>query len=521
MNHVFKEKIRIWTSENKSAATAVKLMAILVFSFVFMLLFSLWTSPFYKNWYGCDAAFFTMAGRGIVEKGWVPYKDFFDLKGPYFFFLQALSQFICKGRTGAYITQSFALFFSIVLMSKCAKLFISSKKSAFIVLIYLLFFISTLWGGNTLEEYALPLNLLSIYLVLKDLKKADFNGEIGATASLITGISFGIILFAKVTVASPIVGLVLAVVIFFIRNKRYQSAVIFLLYAFLGVLLAMTPVFIYFYLHSALSEMLYSVFIFAFKRSTDFGTPFNIRWELKISGCYFAIIFVLCQLKIKKSSVKSANKAELSSKAPNRLCRQFMLTLVFFAAFVTAITLHFGDPFIYYFTTVYPILMLTFITMFLIYDPFILFRKWRLDIPAIAFLITLCYFSSHVATQLNTVIFGRDNTYYQEYVDAAGEMASLIPSGERDSVYSLNMDMQWFECNNLLPCYSYTINLQFFVALDNRIEQNILDKIKNDPPKWIVCGDDIVSYIPSIGNEILSNYTNIYSNQYGSLYLLD
>lgn len=267
-----------------------------------------------------------------------------------------------------------------------------------------------------------------------------------------------------------------------------------------------------------LTDMLYAVFIFAFKRSIDFGTKFNIRWELKISGCYFALIFVLCQIKRPFIKKKDANSiTPYDSKCETR---HFMLTALFFMALITAITLHLGDPFIYYFTTVYPILMLTFIVMFLIYDPFILFRKWRLDVPMIAFCIFMCYFASHTATQLNTVLFDRDNTYYQTYVDQANEMASLIPENEKNNVYSINMDMQWFECNKILPCYSYTINLQFFVALDRRIEENIIDKLNNDPPKWIVVGGDLDSYLPNINDVVMSKYSEIYRNSYGSLYLL-
>ena len=501
--NLLREKIIQFDTNYKTLAKAIRLMALFVFSARFLLIFSLWTSPFYKNWYGCDASFFTMAGRGIARAGWVPYRDFFDLKGPYFFFIEALSQTVVTGRTGAFILQIFALFFAILFMIKTCRLFVSTKKTTFIVALILTFYASTLWGGNTLEEFMLPLLFLSMYLILRDLSKDE---SIRSSSALITGICFGIMVFAKITVAAPIAGIVLAVIICWIKDRRFPELLIFLLYSFLGILIAATPIFIYFYYHGMLSEMLYAVFIFAFKRGTDFGTKFNIRWELKISGCYFAIIFALCQLKNKR--IKSA-------------LDNFMLTAIICTGILTAFVFHFGDPFIYYFTTAYPILMLTFVCMFILYDPFVLFRSWRLDVPVIAFFIVLVYFGGHVANQLNTVLFDRGNSYYQEYVDYANEMASLIPDCDKDDVYSLNMDMQWFECNQILPCYSYTINLQFFVALDQRIEDNIINKLKNDPPKWIVCGGDISSYLPNIADVIFSEYTNVYENPYGALYLLD
>ena len=211
-----KSQIKEHIFNNKTAHSAIKYMAVFLVSFLFLLVFSLWTSPFYKNWYGCDASFFTMAGRAILN-GYVPYRDFFDLKGPYFFFIEALGQLIVKGRTGAFVMQVLALFATLIIMIKTCRLFLSCKKTAVIVSLFLFFHAATLWGGNTLEEFMLPLNLLAIYLTVKDIKG---NARIRPLTAMITGGCFGVILFAKVTVAAPIIGLVIAIIIYFIRSKR-------------------------------------------------------------------------------------------------------------------------------------------------------------------------------------------------------------------------------------------------------------------------------------------------------------
>ena len=129
----------------------------------FMLAFSLWTSPINKNWYGCDASFFTLVGRGMLA-GKVPYRDFYDLKGPYFFFIEALGQLISRGHVGIYALQTVALFSSLVLIYKFARLYIPHKKALGVIVFFLLAYISLLWGGNCLEEFPLPLNLLAVYL---------------------------------------------------------------------------------------------------------------------------------------------------------------------------------------------------------------------------------------------------------------------------------------------------------------------------------------------------------------------
>lgn len=522
----------------KKGIFLVKIILVMALSYVFLWFFSFWTTPRLKDWYGCDSAFFTMAGRGITN-GWIPYKDFFDLKGPYFFFWEALTQLFIGGRTGAFIFQGITLSLSIVLIIKISKLFISNKKTAFVVFLFLAGHISTLWGGNTLEEYALPLNLLCIYLVCKDYFSNNSCFKTRKLTAFIIGISFGIILFAKVTVASPIAGIVLAAIVINIKSKKYKDLLIFLTFSFLGVLVSSVPVVIYFWINNCILEMLYSVFIFAFKRSIDNGTRFNLRWELKISGVYFAALFALFQL-VDVSPVVNKVKSLLnrkgdsdSNKLINRLIdndiavcnidksHTSLYILLLCISITTAICFHFGEPFIYYFTTSYPAVLFAIILMLNKFDPFTLFKSARLDVPVLALLLSICYFASWSADSINTVIYDSDTTYHSEYLNNALDIGALIPQCDRNSVYSFNLDMQWFEINNILPCHKYQINLQFFCDLDNRIEEEIISYLETTPPKWIVVGGDLSSYLPDINDVVESKYTNVYENDLAALYLLN
>lgn len=494
---------------NKILIYIIKMLLILFVAFAFMSVFSFWTTPFYKDWYGCDASFFTLAGRAIL-KGYVPYRDFFDLKGPYFFFFEALGQLICKGRTGAFILQVFALFASILLLIKISKLFISNKKTAVIVCLFLFFHASTLWGGNTLEEFCLPLSFLCLYLVCLDYINNSHQLIISNRTALIIGISFGVISFSKITVSAPIVGIVLTIFYIYLRDKQYKKFALFSIYSILGILLAVAPVFIYFGINNAISDMIYSVFIFAFKRSVDFRTRFNLKWELKISGCYFAIIFALCHLILAK---RNDDKIKYQ--------RQYdLIVLTLLMSVVTAICLHLGEPYIYYFTSAYPCMLFAIILIFTIYDPLTLLDCMRLDIPMIAFIIPLCYFASCSGDSISTVIYDLDNTYYAVYKKDSEDIAAIIPECDRDSVYSFNIDMQWYEINDLLPCYKYPINLEYFMALDENIESETLNYIKETPPKWLVVGDDLLSFNAHIYYAVNARYDEVYSNSVGKLYLL-
>ncbi|MBQ1738745.1 MAG: hypothetical protein II108_00735, partial [Clostridiales bacterium] len=76
----------------------------LLIATAFAAIYSTSTTPLMKDNWGCDSAFFILVGQGMT-KGLLPYRDFFDMKGPFLFFLEYIGQMISYGRTGAFIIQ--------------------------------------------------------------------------------------------------------------------------------------------------------------------------------------------------------------------------------------------------------------------------------------------------------------------------------------------------------------------------------------------------------------------------------
>ena len=74
-----------------------------VLGFFFLFLFSYSTSPLYAISWGHDSAVFQSIGKGW-SKGYIPYLDSFDHKGPLLFALNALG-YIIGGKNGLFILQ--------------------------------------------------------------------------------------------------------------------------------------------------------------------------------------------------------------------------------------------------------------------------------------------------------------------------------------------------------------------------------------------------------------------------------
>lgn len=479
--------------------TLMEYIGLFIASTTHLFLFSLWTSPFYKLWYGCDASFFTLVGRGIIE-GKVPYRDFFDLKGPYFFFVEALGQLMAHDRLGAFLIQIPFAFASLVLIYEICLLFISKKKAIFILIVYLWGNITTLWGGNTLEEFALPLSLACLYIVLRKIEKekASFD-DISPLTMGILGLCLGVDILSKISVGAPVLGIIAAILYHNITSKNIKRLLLNILYIVLGTALAALPMIIYFGANSALSDMFYCVFKLGFSRGTNYYESFNLTWELKLSGCVFAFIFAILTRK--------------------RMKREISVILMAMSA-ATWLLLHLGTPFYYYFTTVYPALCLALIMFLKVYEPLILFENLGQAVCMALFFIYLCYYVPSGLDTVRTVLYERDSSSESEYVENSKAIGALIPECDRDSVFSFMIDMQMFEINDITPCCRYVVNLPFFIELSPEALPNILDMLDHKPPKWLIIGDDFEANLPEIYNVVIEKYDCIYDNNDGQLYLL-
>lgn len=467
-----------------------------VISVIFITVFSLWTSPFYRNWYGCDASFFTLVGRGITQ-GKIMYRDFYDLKGPYFFFLQALGQLLIKGRMGAFWMQCLSLYASVILIYNTSLLYVNKAKSSFILFVFFLGHIATLWGGNTLEEYYLPLSLLCLFLVCRNLKDDSLNSS--KHLPFLLGIVLGVMFFSKISIAGTVLGIIAALIFLKLSRRQYAELLIFTLYVILGILFASVPVIVYYATRESLFDMLNCVFITGFKRAGDYAEMFNVTWELKCSGAVLSFVFAVTH--------------------KNRIGRDLSTILMAISA-ATYLLLHLGTPFYYYFASVYPCLILALALMLKTYDPLIIFESGKQALCLVIFSVYIIYYVTASLATVKTVLYNRNEASYQTYYDDSKAIASLIPESERDEVFSFMLDMQWYEINNILPCNRYVVNLPFFIALDENVLPELTEYLNNTPPKWLVIGYNFQENLPELSAIVYQKYDNIYSNTVGSLYLL-
>lgn len=244
---------------------------------VFLLIFSLTTSPITCNSWGSDSAFFQYVGF-CASKGQVPYRDIFDTKGPYIFLIQQLA-YTLGGSYGRYVLLLFQLLcmtVSLSVLDASCRLFHPDAKGQRILSALLFFFLLSysIDGGNLTEEYALPLLLLCQYLMLKTLHNPPAHGsdlphEYPVRYAVVYGGCFGILVFSRITNSCLLFCIVLFLLLIMLAERQWGQ-IVKNMFAFLaGTALTTVPILLWYAFQGALEDMLYATYLMGFSYATE------------------------------------------------------------------------------------------------------------------------------------------------------------------------------------------------------------------------------------------------------------
>ena len=481
---------------------------------VFVLLAASWVSPIFKDSYGYDSSWYSMMGRAMTQ-GMVPYRDYFDLKGPAFFFIEAIGQLFRHGRIGIFIIECIAASVSCIFIWKICCLYIRPWQAWIVLLLTGFVAVSPFWGGNTCEEYMLPFNYACIYLTLKYLKDEKY--EEFFLPSLIFGISFSIMVLSKVPTCAPMAAAALTVLIVLVMKKKTGYIPGIIGYFFLGFIMIFIPICVYFLLHHAFRDFIYAAFVFAYKRGTDYYETFSWEWEGKLIICYTACVASLI-IPVRKSG------------------EHYLKIFGILLSFITWAFLHLGTPYDYYFLLTMPCFVYMVMSMFAhwtnramklipkddaevqdlnepdsqsvskeqqedaseaIATPAAASGKKRIrpDKKRITIQRRILWIILIIIVILhyypNTMFKYRENKNLYErdtdpYVEECKEILTVVPKSEWNRIYDLESGMIFYEVNQLLPANRYPVNLPYFMHLNPQIKSNVLQYLDVVKPKYII-----------------------------------
>ena len=237
----------------------------LAMAFLFCLKFSLTTSFLYDGLHGADSAIFYIIGKYWAQ-GSIPYIDLWDHKGPVIFFINCIGYLLTENKTGVFILQVVSLSVFLYFVFLTFRTRFSQLVSALLTLVSLFWLACSYEGGNLTEEYLLPYLAAAFYFTVKWLdKRENTPTDHNPWQAFLLGFILGFSLLTRLTNALSACGIMLAVAILLIIEKRWGNLWRNILFYILGFTVIVAPFCIYFALHHALKEMLFGSFFFNFE----------------------------------------------------------------------------------------------------------------------------------------------------------------------------------------------------------------------------------------------------------------
>ena len=211
------------------------------------------SSPIYplNDWE--DANIIFTVGKGMTQ-GKVPYRDLFDQKGPFSFFLYAVASLISgTSFTGLYILE--ALSFSVFLYYSYQTVCLYENRNAYLCIPVLGMLVASAMSfahGGSIEELFLPAYAFSFYELLR-----CFRSDIPIRwhKLLLHGFLAGCMFWAKYTLTGFYIGWLLLLFLYHLMHRRTGTAFrsVFLFLA--GMVIASVPWLIYYSLNQAMPDL--------------------------------------------------------------------------------------------------------------------------------------------------------------------------------------------------------------------------------------------------------------------------
>lgn len=468
-----------------------KLLVVLLLALAGMFVFSCSTSPLYPDYFGYDSAIFSLLGKGLTQ-GKELYVDLFDHKGPIIFFINALGH-ILGGRNGIFFIQCVSVTVTVSFLFFTGKLLHSEKKySSYVELIFLFVsffavFFYTFQKGNLTEEYSLPFISGCCYMFVKYVTGIKEKQEHPIKYAVFYGIALAFLAMLRLNNAVTVGAGILCVFVCLLIKKQYKNLCLNLLAGLLGMAVVCVPVFVYFYMHNSLDEMIYAAFLH------NFVIAGNTARSSEVFAPYIPMIFCAGVLGWKIFKTRAVDSTD---------------SLLGLILGLNLAALLIANRFPHYFEIFSPI-------YFMFLCRYVKIRKDLIFSFAII-LITLLngYLVAGVTVSSIEEVYVDGNVRYST---VHKDMAK-IPENERDSVIGFEIRSADYLAGDIVPCYKYYTLQNTWSITNPEIVNEFISYVDSDSPVWLIMSKEYTN--EELNRIAKEKYNPEFENDYMIFYRL-
>ena len=478
----------------------VHFVTIFFLTFFALYIVSPGTSP--SNPYlGIDTSVYVTMGTALSD-GYLPYRDFFDHKGPLLYYIYAIAQYDVIGKLGIFVLQTIVWSISIYSIWRTLRLFVRRALSIVLILVFLACSFSLFCEGGGTEEWSLPVSCFLLYVVLDRLrfKEPVSRFPIWIWISLGAGIACHSML--RVTNAGVTCGEVLSLLLLMATEKSWKKMLVSSMYMLLGFLIVIFPIILHFWFEDSVKDLWYGLYVFNQKYALTALSGISVL-KICIKTIPAIIVILLCSL--------SASVSQFLGK---------IKIVIYSITICTIISLFPGYAFEHYFLNFTPVICLALITFAKwIECSFIIEKKKKYLVYSVIFVfIMLPYLTGVKQNIMHGIICalmpGHPVEEYNRYITVLG-FSKLIKTTDECKVLALDCPAQVYCYLGIKPCNRFFFLQSFLAKADSKIKEQVTNCFFNDEtaPSWLIVPKEGVDEHQAI-NKIDKDFAAIINNNY-------
>ncbi|MBQ6504138.1 MAG: hypothetical protein IJI57_09530 [Flexilinea sp.] len=249
-------------------------------------------SPFYpfNTWVDPNTMF--TVGKGVL-KGYVPYRDLYEQKGPLLIFIHTFGAAVSFDTfIGIWFLELAACFAFLILIYKITALYFGKKSLLIIPLTSaVIYSCQAFKAGDLAEEYSLPFFAYALLILVKTLRKSILPS---AKEFFLIGLTSGFVFWMKYSLVGFYLGWFLLMLFYAALYHDLGSYIKKLLLIVAGVITISIPIFLYFMIHSATEDLFTAYFYNNIFYYANNQLSFTDKMRIGFSYCKRFISIPLC-----------------------------------------------------------------------------------------------------------------------------------------------------------------------------------------------------------------------------------
>lgn len=443
----------------------------LALAIVFSLVFYTCNSPLGPA-IGSDNAMYLTMGTAL-SRGFAPYKDIFDHKGPLLFILQTIPQLFTSGymTVTVFIQEVLFLWACLLLIGRMARRMDVHALAA--QMIYLAVYARLVDGGNLTEEYANLFTLIGFDALLSVFDTGDGLGGQDAKAlarpAFLVGVMAMLAFMTRANNVLVLAGSVCTVALCMLLRRRLAQVGVCAAALLAGCAVAALPIVLWLMGCGALKDAVYG----AITHNMMYADTGDVSRR-----------YALLHMHYGHYAIATAALTCCGAIAYYIRTRRIPLTLAMFvAAACGGYAAFISHKYYYHYQMLaVPAAALGGAQLLALFRKYLPGRKKWITAAVCA----LCAVWLFVYGADVNAVRAADYRVMQQVEREALELYDMVPEEDRDSFLAYRVEPKWYVGAKALPCMRFYFLQEILGQADPAVMDEIVETFETDPPKWVV-----------------------------------